>query len=196
MKAGYKVLIGLAVALGLAFFLFKKTVVAEDAVSGSTGMLPGGGVSEATAGVIKTIVKGIKKFFAPAAAATGGAGVLAGGGAGLSAAAAGGNIVVGGGSLVAAPVAASLGPSVAAAPVVPGSAAGGGAAGMLGGAIATAAFIGSFIFAMFRLGKVYEKRTVQEIAAEWEKTRLAQTASGWNVGNEGPVGPDTSAEVR
>lgn len=129
MKTSSKVLIGLAIALGLAFFVFKKSAAAEDAVPVSTGA--GGGVLGKIVGGAKKIFGAVKKILGGGAAVVpdsvaGGAGVLAGGGAGFSAAAAGGNIVTAGGSLIAAPTAA------AEAAVVPGSVAGGGALAVLG----------------------------------------------------------------
>ena len=113
MKANSKVLVGVAIALGLAFFVFSKSAAAGDETPVSTGA--GGGVS-AIVGVAKKIFGAVKKLLAPAAAA-GGAGVLAGGGAGFSAAAAGGAIVTPGGFLIAAPAAAPV--AAAGAGVVP-----------------------------------------------------------------------------
>lgn len=195
MKANLKILAVAGIALGLAFFFFKKSAQAGEVGAGSVSEGAGGGVVSAIVGGVKKIFGAAKKLFAPAAAADV-AGALAGGGAGFSAVASSGAIVTPGGFLVAAPVAAPLGTPIAAGTVVPGSAAGGGAAGALGGAISTVGFFAGFVAFLMALGKSDDRRTQGEIQAEWEKTRLAQTASGWNVGNEGFVKSDVSGETR
>lgn len=160
MKASSKVLVGLAIASGLAFFFFKKSAAAEDAVPVSTGA--GGGVLGALVGGAKKIFGTVSKILGGGAAAYGTtviASTLPAAIALPSYAAVPGiyaEFAVGGGEVVAA------------VPAVPGSAAGGGALAVLGPAL----LLISPIILGPPLAKLLEKPH-----AEWEADIRARDAA-------------------
>ena len=178
MKAGYKVLIGLAVVLGLAFFFFKKPAEAEDAVPVSTG---------AGGGVVGTIIGGVKKIFGKVFAPVAAASIVPT--SAIEMAGAGGVLPIGG----APAVTSTLGSPIAAGEVVPGSAVNSGAA-VLGESIATAGFFAGFVLALLDLGKDYDWTTEQERYAAWQKYREKQIELGYVVEEYVPKGLESVRE--